>query len=109
MTGKPTRARKAPVRFDGLDTMPAARPLSDDFKALTDVEIERRANADPDAGSIPDGFWDRAEVTDPASDDTITLQLDPDVARWFRSQGTEFRARMNAVLRHYVEAQKKTG
>ena len=49
------------VRFDSLDAMPAAEPLSAKFKALTVEEAEARAADDPDAGTIPPGFWDNAQ------------------------------------------------
>ena len=99
------RKRDTTVRFDSLDAMPPAPPLSPAFKAMTDMEVERRAAADPDAGAIPEGFWDGAEHVEPEAQ--ITLRLDPDVLRWFRGLGDGYRARMNAVLRSYVDAQTK--
>jgi hypothetical protein len=32
------------------------------------------------------------------------VQLDSDIAEWFKSQGYDYQARINAVLRNYVEA-----
>lgn len=52
------------VWFDTLDEMPRAGPLSPDFKALSDAEVERRA-ADRDAGLIPACFWDATQPTNP--------------------------------------------
>ena len=49
------------LTFDSLDAMPAAEPLSAEFKALTDEDAEARAADDPDAGTIPPGFWDEAQ------------------------------------------------
>ena len=99
------RKRDTTVRFENLDAMPPTAPLTPAFKAMTDAEVERRAAADPDAGAIPSGFWDGADRIDPEAQ--VTLQLDPDVLRWFRSLGEGYRARMNAVLRSYVDAQTK--
>ena len=44
------RARRSGklVRFDSLDEMPPAEPLSREFKVLTDDEVEHRAAADDD-------------------------------------------------------------
>lgn len=53
--------RATTVRFDDLDGMPPAAPLSPGFTALTDEEAEKRAADDPDAGLIPPGFWDKAQ------------------------------------------------
>ena len=100
------RKRDTTVRFDSLDAMPPAPPLTPAFKAMTDAEVERRAAADSDAGAIPEGFWDGADRVEP--DEQIVLRLDPEVLRWFRGLGDGYRARMNAVLRSYVDAQTKT-
>lgn len=37
----------------------------------------------------------------------ITLRLDPDVLKFFRKQGRGYQSAMNAVLRKYMEAQKR--
>ena len=34
------------------------------------------------------------------------MRLDADVVEWFRSQGTGYQTRMNAVLRSFYEAQR---
>jgi uncharacterized protein (DUF4415 family) len=36
----------------------------------------------------------------------LTVRLDKDVIDWFRSQGSGYQTRRNAVLRSYVEAQR---
>ena len=105
MTETPRRKRDTTVRFESLDAMPPAPPLTPAFKAMTDAEVEERAAADPDAGAIPTGFWDGADRVEP--EDQIMLRLDPDVLRWFRGLGDGYRARMNAVLREYVDGQTK--
>jgi uncharacterized protein (DUF4415 family) len=109
MSGKPTRGREATVRYDGLDAMPSAEPLSPAFKALTDEEVEARAAADPDAGLIPPGFWDTAKPFAAAGKEQITLRLDADVLRHFRGTGKGYQSRINAVLRSYVRAKERAG
>jgi hypothetical protein len=58
------RSTKRPetVRYASLDGLPAAPPLTERIKALSDAEIERRAALDPDAGVIPPGFWDKVDL-----------------------------------------------
>ena len=36
----------------------------------------------------------------------VTLRLDADVLRWFRSQGKGYQTKINALLRAYVEARR---
>ena len=111
MTGKSTQRRvperAATVRFDNYTDMPAAEPLSPAFNVLDDAEIERRAAADPDAGLIPPGFWDEASPSTVETKEQITLRLDADVLRHFRSAGKGYQSRINAVLKSYVRAQDK--
>ena len=106
MTEKPTRKRETLVRYDSLDAMPPAEPLSGAFRALTDEEAERRAASDPAAGAIPPGFWDNAQPVEVETKEQITLRLDPDVLRYFRGTGKGYQSRINAVLKSYVQAQK---
>jgi uncharacterized protein (DUF4415 family) len=37
----------------------------------------------------------------------VTLRLDPDVLAWFKVQGRDYQARINAALRAFVEAHKR--
>lgn len=57
-TKKPERT----VRYKSLDDMPPPRRLNKRLREMSDEEAERRAAADPDAGIIPPGFWDNAQV-----------------------------------------------
>jgi uncharacterized protein (DUF4415 family) len=109
MTERPTPKRETLVRYDSLNEMPPAAPLSDAFRALSDGEAARRAASDPDAGTIPADFWEKAQPVEVENKEQITLRLDPDVLRYFRSTGKGYQSRMNAVLKSYVQAQKKAG
>lgn len=95
------------VRFDSLEEMPKAEPLSQDFRDLSDAEVERRAAEDPHAGLIPPGFWDDAKLIEPAGKEQITLRLDTDVLRHFRGAGKGYQSRINAVLKSYVQRTTK--
>ena len=87
--------------------MPLAKPLSPAFRALTDEDAERRAGDDPDAGTIPPGFWDTAQPVAVETKEQITLRLDPDVLRHFRGTGKGYQSRINAVLKSYVRAKER--
>jgi uncharacterized protein (DUF4415 family) len=39
----------------------------------------------------------------------ITLRIDSDVLEWFRARGKGYQREMNALLRAYVEAQRRAG
>jgi len=85
------------------------RPLNRALIEMSDEEVERRATADPDAGIIPPGFWDNAQVVYGEPKQQITLRLDADIIRWFKRTGRGYQSRMGAVLRSYVQAQRKAG
>jgi len=106
MSAKRTRKHSRIVRYESLDDIPV-KPLNRKLIAMSDEEAERRAAADPDAGVIPPGFWDNAEVRMPPPKQQITLRLDPDVIGWFKRTGKGYQSRMGAVLRSYVEAKRK--
>ncbi len=38
----------------------------------------------------------------------ITLRIDADLLAWFRSQGGKYQSRINAALRKYMDAHRKT-
>lgn len=106
MTAKNTKPSKL-VRYDNLDEMPAAPPLSKAVKAMSDAEIERRASADADAGTIPEGFWDEAQVVEPEGTEQITLRLPRRVLGHFKATGKGYQSRISRVLASYVDATTK--
>ncbi len=44
----------------------------------------------------------------PGPKQQITLRLDPDILKFFRTQGRGYQTTINAVLRKYVEARKNS-
>ena len=106
MTDKRKKRRRKSVRYNSLDDIPV-KPFNRKLIEMSDEEAERRAAADPDAGIIPPGFWDNAEVWHPENKQQITLRLDPEVIRFFKRTGKGYQSRMGAVLRSYVEAKRK--
>ena len=76
---------------------------------MTDEEIERAVADDPDAAPILDEtFWRNAVVVWPQTKISTTVRLDADVLRWFRSRGKGYQTRINAVLRSYMQAHRKS-
>jgi uncharacterized protein (DUF4415 family) len=81
----------------------------DRLRSLSDEEINRRARTDPDAQPTDVAFWKNARVVMPAPKQLTSFRLDPDVLSWFKGTGKGYQTRMNAVLRSYMEAQRKGG
>ncbi len=79
------------------------------FDAMTEEELEAAIASDPDeAGLHPDlKNWDNVMVGFPEPKRQMTVRLDGDVIEWFKATGKGYQTRMNAVLRSYVEAQKR--
>jgi uncharacterized protein (DUF4415 family) len=61
----------------------------------------------PEAVSLGADFWKSARVVPPPGKTSVHLRLDSDVVEWFRARGKGHLTRMNAVLRAYVDAQKR--
>ena len=65
---------------------------------------------DPDAPEgppLPEEFWKNARLVLPRGKTSVHLRLDSDIVEFFRAQGKGHLTRMNAVLRAYVDAQKR--
>jgi uncharacterized protein len=76
----------------------------DRVSSMTEEEIERNAAEDPDNPPMTDEEWASARVMVP-----VRLHLDAEVVDWFKSQADDYSARINDVLREFVEAQKQRG
>lgn len=77
------------------------------LEAMSDAEVERRTNADPDAPPLYDAdWWAGAAVVTPRKV-PVSLRLDPDILAYFKAEGPGYQTRINAVLRTYVEAMRR--
>ncbi len=88
-------------------------PLRDEtdyarLDARSAAEIESIAENDSEGVPMSDGEWARAEIRQPVKK-PVGLKLDDDMLAWFKAQGRGYQTRINAVLRRYVEAQRKAG
>lgn len=74
--------------------------------AMSEHELTRNVAADPDAG-ISDPDWARARLVMPKPKESVHLRIDADVLAWYREEGQGYLTRMNAVLRAYMNAQRR--
>lgn len=73
--------------------------------AMSDEELERLIAEDEDERNIqPD--WTRAKLILPRAKQSVHLRLEQDVIDFFKSHGKGHIARMQAVLKAYVEAHR---
>ena len=70
--------------------------------AMTDEDIDTS-----DVPSLDESFFREAVLRLPRAKPAITIRLDPDVLDWFKTQGKGYQTRINAVLRMYMEAQRR--
>ena len=75
--------------------------------ALTDQQIGEAAKNDPDWMDVADVDWSSAQVVYHVTKSAISIRLDSDVVDFFKSSGKGYQGRMNAVLRHFMTAQRQ--
>jgi uncharacterized protein (DUF4415 family) len=74
-----------------------------------DADVRRAIRTDPDAAPELDQDWfRRAKFVVPEPKQAVSIRLDRDVMEWFRRQGRGYQTRINAVLRTYVDAHRKS-
>lgn len=86
-------------------------PAGTDVEALdrlSDDEIDALAASDPDHPALDDAFWAGADALPPRKE-AISIKIDADVLAWFRGQGRGYQTRINAVLRRFVDVQRRAG
>ena len=74
-------------------------------------ELAARKEPEIDYSDIPEldeDFWKNARIVEPRDPKRqLTIRFDADVVDWFRARGKGYQSRMNAVLRAYVDAQRR--
>ena len=73
------------------------------LKSLTEEEIEAAARADPEWEGLLDIDWSKAQLVMPRRKEAISIRLDEDVLAFFKTLGSGYQTRINAVLRHFME------
>ena len=78
----------------------------DELRAMRE-RGETRTRPDVPVQEIDEAFWREARVVRPSRKVHTGLRIDADVLDWFKAQGRGFQTHMNAVLRAYVDAQRR--
>ena len=68
-------------------------------------EIENLPDDTIDTSEIPeldDEFWENAQRIVPEN----YLQIEQEILEWFKEQGQDYHARINTVLRSYMESHR---
>ena len=96
-TAKPSKTRQTKrVSGSDFDRLSKMRPEDIDLSDAPEVTPEEFARGVVRYGLKP-----------PVRKTQITLRIDDDVLKWFRSRGKGYQTEMNALLRAYVEARRK--
>jgi uncharacterized protein (DUF4415 family) len=77
--------------------------------ALTDEEIEKSIEDDPDWAEFKDVDWSKAVLFNPPEKKPISIRLDADVLDFFKRGGSGYQRRINQVLRSYMDQRRKKG
>jgi len=74
----------------------------------TDEEIRAGIAADSDTAPELDAAWfAHAIMVTPPKKQQVSIRLDAEVLEYFRSMGRGYQTKINAVLRQFVEHQKR--
>lgn len=76
--------------------------------AMTDSDIEAHMRDDDDWADLTDFDWSQADIVYPKPKQSISIRLDEDVVRFFKSSGKGYQTRMNAVLRQFMHQALKS-
>jgi uncharacterized protein (DUF4415 family) len=77
------------------------------IRKLTDAEIDAAVKGDKDWQEFKDIDWSTAEVVLPSKKKAISIRVDEDVLKFFKRNGEGYQRRMNAVLRSFMQANRK--
>jgi len=96
------------VRYtaDEIDEMRRRGESQTDW-ARVDAMTDEEAGTAIDREDEGEFDWDRVMIGIPGPKRQLTVRFDADLIDWFKARGPGYQTRMNAVLRSYVEAQKR--
>jgi uncharacterized protein (DUF4415 family) len=101
------RSKIVRVTTEELKEMERRGPTKTDWKRVKAMKDEDII-VDGDSPEIIAEMWRRAVVTDRRPPKkNITLRIDPEIIDWFKARGMGYQTRMNAVLRAFIELQRK--
>jgi len=87
-----------------------AKPLEKKSKTVWN-RLHNMSDTDIDYSDIPpldSEIFKKGKLRMPQTKPLISIRLDSDVLKWFKSHGAGYQTRMNAVLRMYMEAHSKS-
>ena len=76
------------------------------LRRMTDQDIANAAKRDKDAARL-DIDWSGAEVVIPEAKRAISIRLDGDIVEFFKRTGPGYQTKINAVLRAYVQHERR--
>src|SRR5262245_25660675 len=76
------------------------------LRRMTDREIAKATKRDKDAAAL-DIDWSGAEVVVPGAKRAISIRLDGDIVEFFKRTGPGYQTKINAVLRAYVQHERR--
>lgn len=75
--------------------------------SLTDwAALEAMSDDEIDYSDIPpltEAFFENATLRIPSGQARNLVQLEPDIVKWFRAQGMDYKTLINQALRRYIE------
>jgi len=82
------------------------------MKGRTDWKrVDAIPDEDIDTSDIPeltDEFWKNARLLYPSKKKKmVSLRMDEDIIKWFKKQGVPYQSLMQAILKAYVESQRR--
>ena len=89
---------------------------NDDIRQYSPDELRQlrkagktKTRSDAPEYELDDAFWQNAHIVFPSLEGKTakTIRYDKEILAYFQSTGKGWQTRMNAVLRAYVEAQKR--
>jgi uncharacterized protein (DUF4415 family) len=106
--GEPAAPKDERIVRSSLESLPKGQTDWARTDQMTDEEIATAIREDPDAAPISDEEWfERAQLVVPAHLKHLWVQVDEDLMAWFRQQGEDGPAKINAALREYVQGCRK--
>ncbi|MGH7052962.1 MAG: BrnA antitoxin family protein [Stellaceae bacterium] len=79
------------------------------LRRMTDAELEDSIRNDPDWNQVPREWYLKAKAAMPVRKRLVSVRLDADVLDWFKSRGVGYQTRINAVLRSFMDEEKRRG
>lgn len=77
------------------------------LRALPEEAVERLASDDRDNPATDESHWAEAGIGLPIGKTSVHASFDRDVVAFFKRSGRGYQARMNAVLRRHMEAERQ--